>query len=128
MPATEQQSSEPSRSQESPSWAEALQALRADYLRNSAARLDAISRLIGRLERRPSGAALRDLRTRFHGLRGSGLTYGFPAVSVLGGRGEEACRAVILAERAPSADDFAEWRTVVDGLHRELAPRSDSLH
>ena len=128
MPATEQQNSQPGRSQDSPSWAEALQALRADYLRSSAAKLDAIARLIERLEGRPSGTALQGLRTRFHGLRGSGLTYGFPAVSVLGGRGEEACRAVIQGDGTPSAGDFAEWRAVLDGLHRELALRTPSLH
>jgi hypothetical protein len=128
MQGTGRGNSEPSRIQDSPGWVEAIQALRAEYLRNAAAKLDAIGGLIERLEGRPSGAALGDLRTRFHGLSGSGLTYGFPAVSVLGGRGEEACRAVIQAHGTPSAGDFAEWRTVLDGLHRELAPRTPSLH
>ena len=121
MRGTEPQNSQPSRSQDLPSWAETMEGLRADYLRSSPAKLDAIARLIARLEGRPSGAALGELRTRFHGLSGSGLTYGFPAVSVLGGRGEETCRIVIQADGTPSAGHFAEWRTVLDGLHRELA-------
>ena len=120
MRGTEQRNSQPSRSQDSPSWAETMEGLRADYLRDSPAKLDAIARLIGRLEGRPSGAALGELRTRFHGLSGSGLTYGFPAVSVLGSRGEEACRAAIQADATPSSGDFAEWRIVLDALHREL--------
>ncbi len=128
MQATEPQNAQPSRSQDSPSWAEAIQALRAEYLRNSATKLGDIADLIERLEGRPSGAALGDLRTRFHGLRGSGLTYGFPAVSVLGGRGEEVCRAVIQGDGTPSAGDFAEWRIVLDALHRELDRRAASIH
>src|SRR5258706_15915765 len=126
MQATEPQNAQPSRSQDSPSWAEAIQALRAEYLRNSATKLGDIADLIERLEGRPSGAALGDLRTRFHGLSGSGLTYGFPAVSILGGRGEETCRSVIQADGTASAAHFVQWRTVLDGLHRELAPRAPS--
>lgn len=126
MRGTQQQNSQPSRRQESPSWAETLEGLRADYLRDSPAKLDAIAHLIARLEGRPSGAALGELRTRFHGLSGSGLTYGFPAVSVLGGRGEEACRAAIQADATPSSGDFAEWRIVLDALHRELDRRTAS--
>jgi hypothetical protein len=126
MRGTEQQDSQPSPSQDSPTWAEALEGLRADYLRDSPARLDAIAGLIARLEGRPSGAALGELRTRFHGLSGSGLTYGFPAVSVLGSRGEEACRAAIQADAKPSSGDFAEWRIVLDALHRELDRRTPS--
>lgn len=128
MHGTERRNSEPSRSQGSLSWAEAMQALRAVYLRDSAAKLDAIAGLIQRLERRPGVEALEDLRTRFHGLSGSGLTYGFPAVSSLGDRGEEACRAVLQAEGTPSAREFAEWRIVLDGLHRELDRRTPSIH
>ena len=126
MRGTEQQDPQPSPSQDSPSWAEALERLRADYLRGSLARLDAIAGLIARLEGRPSGAALGELRTCFHGLSGSGLTYGFPAVSLLGSRGEEACRAAIQADARPSPGDFAEWRRVLDALHRELDGRAAS--
>jgi Hpt domain len=120
--------SEPRRTQDKPGWAEAIQTLRAEYLQNSAAKLDAIAGLIERLEGQPSGEALGDLRTRFHGLHGSGLTYGFPAVSVLGGRGEEACQAAIKADSTPSPRDFAEWRIVLDALHRELDRRTPSIH
>src|SRR5260221_13589079 len=84
MQATEPQNAQPSRSQDSPSWAEAIQALRAEYLSNSATKLGDIADLIERLEGRPSGAALGALRTRFHGLRGPRLPYGFPACSVPG--------------------------------------------
>lgn len=120
--------SEPRRSQDAPGWAEAIQALRAEYLRNSTAKLDAIAGLIERLEGQPSGEALGDLRTRFHGLSGSGLTYGFPAVSVLGGRGEDACLAAFKADGTPSPREFAEWRIVLDALHRELDRRTPSIH
>jgi hypothetical protein len=126
MRGTEPQNSQATWSQDSPSWAETMAGLRAEYLRAAAAKLDAIAGLIAQLEGRPSGAALGDLRTRFHGLSGSGLTYGFPAVSVLGGRGEEACRAALQADATPSSGDFAEWRIVLDGLHRELDRRTPS--
>lgn len=128
MQGTEGRNSEPSRSQDSPAWADAIQALRSEYLRNSAAKLEAIAGLIARLEGRPSGEALGNLTSRFHGLSGSGLTYGFPEVSALGGRGEEACRAVEKADGTPSAGDFAEWRIVLDALHRALDRRAPSVH
>lgn len=129
MDAIQGRNSEPRRSQDAPGFAEAMQVLRADYVRSSAAKLDAIAQLIERLEKQPSGEALGALRTRFHGLNGSGLTYGFPEVSVLGGLGEQACQAVIQSsDGTPSARDFAEWRIVLDALHRELDRRAPLLH
>jgi hypothetical protein len=120
--------SEPKRSQEALGWAEAIEALRSEYLRNSEAKLEAIAGLIERLEGRPTGEALGSLQSRFHGLSGSGLTYGFPAVSTLGGRGEDACRAVRKGDGTPTPGDFAEWRIVLDALHRELDRRAPSSH
>ena len=128
MEGIQGRNSEPRRSQDTPGFADAIQALRAEYLRNSTAKLDTIAQLIERLEKAPSGETLGALKTRFHGLNGSGLTYGFPEVSVLGGMGERTCQDVIQANGTPSARDFAEWRIVLDALHRELDRRAPSLH
>ena len=128
MEGIQGRNSEPRRSQDTPGFADAIQALRAEYLRNSTAKLDTIAQLIERLEKEPSGETLGALKTRFHGLNGSGLTYGFPEVSVLGGMGERTCQDVIQANGTPSARDFAEWRIVLDALHRELDRRAPSLH
>ena len=128
MSMIERQNAQPGRSQDSRSWAKVMQGLRADYMRNSAANLDAIGRLIELMEGRPSAEALRFLLARFHGLNGSGLTYGFPEVSLLGARGEEKCRVVLQGGGTASAGDFATWRSLLDGLHRELAPRTTLRH
>ncbi len=95
--------------------------LRAEYLGDSEAKLEAIALLIEALE--GSGReGLAELQRRFHGLSGSGLTYGFPRVSFLGARGEQACRTAAKRGGTLLAGDLAECRAVLQSLHREFAP------
>jgi len=101
-------------------WAETMKQLRTDYVREAKTNLEAVSRLVERLEQGSSVKALPDLTRRFHGLAGSGFTYGFPEVSTLGRRGERACKA--MAERGGAAlpAELGEWHAVLGGLRREF--------
>lgn len=106
---------------ELPTWADAMAGLRAEYLDDSEAKLEAMALLIEALEGSGSDG-LAELQRRFHGLSGSGLTYGFPRVSFLGARGEQACRTAAKRGGTLSTDDFAECRAVLQSLRREFAP------
>ena len=102
------------------SWALAMDDIRADYRRGSTEKLAAIARSIERLEKHGRPDTLDELRRRFHGLAGSGLTYGFPGVSVAGRRGEDLCRAVARDGGPPPAETLAAWRRLLEALRREF--------
>jgi HPt (histidine-containing phosphotransfer) domain-containing protein len=107
---------------EVPTWADALEGLRAEYLGDSDAKLEAIALLIQELVASGGADGLEELERRFHGLKGSGSTYGFPRVSSLGARGEQACRIAVKRGGTVSAGDLAECRAVLKSLRREFAP------
>jgi diguanylate cyclase (GGDEF)-like protein len=93
------------------SWAEALRELRGEYLREARERARTIRELIDAIEARPSEAAsLRELNRLFHGLAGSGTTYGFPELTALGIEGERACGAARAPGLSPAASEIAAWR------------------
>lgn len=102
------------------SWAETMQQLRAEYVREARANLETVTLLVERLEQDRSPKALPDLARRFHGLAGSGFTYGFPEVSALGRRGEKACKTVAERGGAPLPTELGEWHAVLHGLRREF--------
>jgi hypothetical protein len=121
MPEKESLGRASGRASEAPTWADAMAGLRAEYLHDSEAKLETIAHLIEALD--GSGReGLADLQTRFHGLSGSGLTYGFPRVSFLGARGEAACRTAAKRGGPVLAGDLAECRAVLQSLRREFAP------
>jgi hypothetical protein len=101
-------------------WAQTSSALRAEYRRHAGEKLDAIAGIVAEIERMSDARELPELLRRFHGLSGSGFTYGFPEVSVLGRRGENVCRAVLESGSTPGVSDLSEWRTIVQGLRREF--------
>jgi diguanylate cyclase (GGDEF)-like protein len=102
------------------SWAETMQQLRTEYVREAQENLEVVDRLVERLEQDSSPKALPELTRRFHGLSGSGFTYGFPEVSVLGRRGETTCKKVAERGGAPQPADLGQWHAVVHGLRREF--------
>jgi diguanylate cyclase (GGDEF)-like protein len=101
-------------------WAETLQLLRTEYVRDARASLDVMTGLLEKLESGRSAGVLPDLTRRFHGLAGAGFTYGFPEVSALGRRGEKACRVAVGRGGAFLPAELAEWRAVLRGLRREF--------
>lgn len=104
-------------------WAEAMAELRAEYVAEAPGRLTGLQERLDRLAAAPDDAALlHELRAGFHGLAGSGTTYGFPRVSALGAEGERICLGGHRG-RPVSAERLAHLRAIVDELRREL--RSD---
>ncbi|HJW14742.1 MAG TPA: response regulator [Thermoanaerobaculia bacterium] len=103
------------------SFEQALRGLREHFITGCKERLDRMDRLIGDLE--ADGAnegSLRDLMIQFHGLSGSGSTYGFPRVSVLGLEGERLCDALVKQKTPPGQRDRTRWRSLLDSLRQDL--------
>jgi len=97
------------------SWRRTFRELRGQFAEGAGERLAAIDGALDRLLARPEdGASLAEARLRFHGLSGTGATFGFPRVSVLGMQGEHACDAVAEADRSPTSEEIQAWRKLVE--------------
>src|SRR5262245_13895133 len=82
------------------SWQETLRELQVEFVRGSLQRVEKMRGLLRALGACPDDAGLRqELRVQFHGLAGSGTTYGLPEVTRLGLEGE---RLLLEADGAPS--------------------------
>ncbi len=97
------------------SWKRTFRELRGQFAEGATERLAAIEGALNRLLEKPEDAeSLAEVRIRFHGLSGTGATFGFPRVSVLGMQGEHACDAVTEAARPPTSKEIHAWRTLVE--------------
>lgn len=109
------------------SWRRTFRELRGQFAEGAADRLAAIDGALDRLLAKPEDReSLAEVRLRFHGLSGTGATFGFPRVSVLGMRGEHACDAVAEAARSPTSKEIRTWRELVEEVRgafsAEVAP------
>ena len=104
------------------SWEESLRELRDEFVSSSRERLAHMQALADALARDPGDPAARDaLRRQFHGLAGSGTTYGFPRVSELGLDGEARLQPPEDGSAAPLSDrDLAGLRALVAALRAAL--------
>jgi diguanylate cyclase (GGDEF)-like protein len=103
------------------SWHRTFRDLRVQFAEGAGERLAAIDAALDRLLVEPGDAeSLSELRVRFHGLSGTGATFGFPRVSVLGAEGERACDAVLEAERTPTLEEIQAWRRLVQEIREEF--------
>jgi diguanylate cyclase (GGDEF)-like protein len=103
------------------SWDDALQTLRAEYLREAPARLAELRQALGKLRaNRRDLDALGELRVAFHGYHGSGKSYGFSRVTDLGREAEELCK-VARGRAEVSFEDIEAWQSAIDGLADELS-------
>ena len=92
-------------------WEDTLKELREQYIRGSSERLANIERALDILEFQPSDEnALRDLRRVFHGLGGSGKTYGFDQVTEIGLWCEQECDHLLRDKIAPTLSQLNRWR------------------
>ena len=102
-------------------WEETLRELQQQYIRGSSERLANIERALDHLDVDPSNmTALRELKRYFHGLSGSGKTYGFPQVTEIGLWGEQDCDLLIQQEQPPRVEHLGRWRGLLDELKREF--------
>ena len=109
------------------SWRRTFRELRGQFAEGAAGRLAAIDGALDRLLENPEDReSLAEVRLRFHGLSGTGATFGFPRVSVLGMQGEHACDAVAEAARPPTPEEIRTWRALVEEVREafraEAAP------
>jgi diguanylate cyclase (GGDEF)-like protein len=96
------------------SWRRTFRELRGQFAEGAGERLAAIDGALDKLLAKPEDSgSLADVRLRFHGLSGTGATFGFPRVSVLGMQGELACDAVAEASRPPTPEEVRTWRDLV---------------
>ena len=103
------------------SWRRTFRELRGQFADGAEERLLAIDRALDRLQRKPEDAeSLAEIHLRFHGLSGTGATFGFPRVSVLGVEGEHATEAVRDARRAPTGEEIGAWRRLVAAVREEF--------
>jgi diguanylate cyclase (GGDEF)-like protein len=100
---------------------EGLRALRDHFVAGCDARFRRMEEVLAALDADPSDAhALRDLMLQFHGFSGSGSTYGFPRVTVLGLEGERLCEALTRA-RVPAGERERErCRELLASVRQEL--------
>ncbi len=107
------------------SWHRTFRELRSQFAEGAEERLLAIERALDKLGRNPKdGESLREVRLRFHGLSGTGATFGFPRVSALGVQGEHASEEVLDAHRAPTAEELGAWRGLVGQVRLEFRANS----
>ena len=103
------------------SFEQALLGLRDQFVAGCADRFDRIEQFLSQLEADPADAgALRDLMFQFHGFSGSGSTYGFPRVTVLGLEGERLCQALLKEAQKASERERDRFRTLLDSLREEI--------
>ena len=108
------------------SWRRTFRELREHFAEGAGERLAAIDAALDRLLVEPGDAeSLSELHVRFHGLSGTGATFGFPRVSVLGAEGEHACDAVVEAGRPPTSEEIRAWRRLVQEVREQF--RADAV-
>ncbi len=101
-----------------------LQALRREYLADSALRVEELQGIRARLAA-GEPAALAELRQGFHRLAGSGGSYGFPHVSSSAREGEQLTQGLLEGDRTPAAADLAALEACIEriGIAFEEAKR-----
>jgi hypothetical protein len=91
-----------------------MKELRATYLEETRQRTAAMTLVIERLERNPGAAqSLAELVMQFHGLAGSGASYGFAELSLLGRLGEFDSGVRLRQGGVCTPEDIRTWRTLV---------------
>jgi diguanylate cyclase (GGDEF)-like protein len=109
------------------SWRRTFRELRGQFAEGAADRLLAIDGALDRLLAKPEDReSLAEVRLRFHGLSGTGATFGFPRVSVLGVEGEEICDAILAAGCPPTAEEIRSWRRLVQDCREEFRAESEA--
>src|SRR6185369_6174315 len=104
------------------SWEEAFSELREDYIRGAYERLSRIAESLSLLEKDPADKeALQEVLHQFHGLSGSGATYGFPKVSAIGLQGEQECNGLREENRLPGKGELDRWRYLLEELEGEFS-------
>ncbi len=91
-----------------------MEDLRAVYLEETLRRTAAMGRTLDQLEKNPAArSALSELVVHFHGLAGTGTSYGFAELSLLGRLGEHDSGIRQRMGETCGPEDFRTWRALV---------------
>src|SRR5438552_18130396 len=102
-------------------WEGTFRNLREQYIRGAERRLENIAQSLEKLRQSPEDvAALQDLKRHFHGLSGSGTTYGYPRVSAIGLEGDRSCQSLLKASTSPKPEDLKRWQELLDELQEQF--------
>jgi HPt (histidine-containing phosphotransfer) domain-containing protein len=105
--------------------ANALKALRVEYLNETPRHVAALRAPLERLEGGDAGA-LDELRREFHKLAGSGGSYGFPEISARSRAGEHEAQRLLATGAPLSATDLATLRAMVGSVTEAFAAAGGS--
>jgi len=98
----------------------AVKELRTIFIEGTGQRVSKMEETLARLQASASPADLKELRSQFHSLAGTGETYGFPAISRIGAAGERECLEV-LAGRFPLPSMLGSWARALREVRAALA-------
>jgi diguanylate cyclase (GGDEF)-like protein len=109
------------------SWEETLRELRHDFVRGSLERFSRMRAQLDALRRQPDEQTSRELMLQFHGLSGSGTTYGFPEVTRLGAEGERWLKTVLDSGAPASSAEIERVAEQLARLERAFEPGADPV-
>lgn len=105
-----------------PDLVQALAGLRERFVADAHERVRRIEEEIGRLEGAPEDVrALTSLRRDFHGLSGTGTSYGFPEVTRVARAVDVEAVGLLRAGVPPDRDQLERWRRAAGALRETLA-------
>jgi chemotaxis protein histidine kinase CheA len=105
------------------SWDEILTYLRDGYVRDSLERVERMAQQLSRLDAEPGdGELLSELRREFHGLTGSGMSYGFPVLSAIGREGERELSQHLSRGGPTTPEERDRWHGLLSQLSSTLSP------
>lgn len=108
--------------------AEKLQQLKQDYINGVTVRFNNIGYSLDQLDLEPSDyKALKNLVYCFYGLSGTGTTYGFPEVTLLGDKGQTECEILIKNNLPPSKCDIERWKNYLLELKRSFLTKNSTI-
>jgi diguanylate cyclase (GGDEF)-like protein len=109
------------------SLASALEEFRRQFIRGSFDRLREMDAAVDRASAADAWEVnVAELSRHFHGLAGSGGTYGFSEVSRDANRGEIICQAVLGEARRPTTAELSGWRDLISAIRTSLASGGSS--
>ena len=105
-----------------PDLVQALEGLRERFVADAHERVRRIEEEIGRLDGSPQDVqALTSLRRDFHGLSGTGTSYGFPEVTRVARAVDVEAVGLLRAGAPPDRDHLERWRRAAGALREALA-------
>lgn len=104
-------------------WIELLSYLQDGFVRDSLARVDRMTSQLDLLDRGHDFVEpLLELRRDFHGLSGSGASYGFPLLTDIGSEGERELSRHLTQGGPTTAEERRRWHRLLVRARSALAP------